>query len=109
MQSGFFQLAQDEPELYLALDLGIAFALGTLAFFWKDISDWMERQRMAGNYQSLNDDDDQEEQKPMASAQTLRMELFKTINVIEEVQHAPHTLLRSLPLGPPSPSLEDGT
>ena len=86
-QESFFQLAQDEPGLYLTLDLGIAFALGTLAFFWKDISDWVEAQKLKGSYQSLNDDDDaEEERQPMASAQTLRMELYKTINVIEELE-----------------------
>ena len=42
----FFDLAKAEPVTYLVLDLGLAFAIGTLAFFWKDITDWLEARRL---------------------------------------------------------------
>ena len=85
-QESFFKLAQDKPGLYLALDLGLAFALGALAFFWKDISDWFEAQRMKGQYQKLSDDDDADDDKPVLNAQALKMELYKTVNMIEELE-----------------------
>jgi hypothetical protein len=105
-QDDFYELAKNEPGLYLALDLGIAFALGVLAFYWKDISDWLEARRLAGSYQKL-DGDDEEEAAPPMNAQALRMELYKTINVIEEVrrqskQNPVHTLPRGA-IGAASP------
>ena len=99
-QAAFFELALAEPVTYLVLDLGLAFFLGTLSFFWKDINDWLEARRLAagraGSYQRLDGEAEaaspqgqppppQEEEQAPISAQAMRMELQKVINVIEEV------------------------
>jgi hypothetical protein len=84
-QNSFYDLAQSQPEEYLIIDFGLGFGLGALALFWKDITDWLERRRLRGTYQKLDDGED-EEDKPVLSAQALRMELYKAINVIEEVR-----------------------
>ena len=52
--TSFYDLAQREPSAYLALDLGLAFAIGALVFFWKDMMAWVEARRLrasqAGSY-----------------------------------------------------------
>ena len=81
----FFALAQEKPGTYLFLDLGLAFAIGVLTFYWKDIGEWMEEQRMRGSYQKMEDGEDEGEQEPVVSTQVMRMQLYKEINMIEEI------------------------
>ena len=99
-EDSFYQLAQARPGAYLVLDLGIAFALGALALFWKDITDWLERRRMQG-YQPLDGEAEEAgeaEEKAIVSVQALRMELYKATNVVEEVRQRPS--LGTLPTHP---------
>lgn len=87
-ETGFYDFAQERPGAYLVLDLGSAFAIGALALFWKDITDWLERRRLRGTYKKLQEEEenDDEEEQPVVSTQVLRMQLDKAINVMEEVR-----------------------
>ena len=85
-KESFFDLAQEKPGTYLVLDLGLAFAVGVLAFYWKDMMDWIEAQRLRGSYQKMDGEEEEADQEPVASAAVLRMQLYKAINMIEEVR-----------------------
>ena len=105
-QNSFYELAQENPGAYLGLDLGLAFAIGALAFFWKDIEAWFEAQRLANNYQKLDGEDAEEDHMPAMSAKEMRVELYKAINIIEEVcaNLTPSPILSSVGPGPaPAP------
>ena len=80
----FNTFALAEPEAYLAVDLGVAFALGLVALYWKDMMGWLERRRMRGSYQAL--DESAEEDHSVLSAQELKMQLFKVANRAEELE-----------------------
>ena len=46
-ETDFYTFAQERPGQYLAYTLGLGMSLGLLALFWKDITDWLERQRLS--------------------------------------------------------------
>ena len=81
-ETDFYAYAQEEPLSYLTVDLGLGFALGALALFWKDINDYLEARRLRAGYQKL----DEEEEKPVVSAAELKMQQSKAITVVEELE-----------------------
>lgn len=95
---------QEKPGTYLVLDLGLAFAIGVLAYHWKGISDWLEARRlraqkaaMATSNGSEPVDSDEQTDEPVASTQELRMQLHKAINIAEEVRWCTRTHTQTFP------------
>ena len=66
----------------------MAFAIGLVALFWKDITEWLERRRLEGrqrDYVRL-EGDAHAERRPVVSTQALRMQLHKTIHNSEGLE-----------------------
>lgn len=88
LELSFYDFAQEEPVAYLVADLGLGFAVGALALFWKDITDWIERRQLAasrasaeGGFQKL----EEEEEKDELSPAEMRKQLNIAITTIEQV------------------------
>jgi len=89
LELSFYDFAQEEPVAYLVTDLGLGFAVGALALFWKDITDWIERRQLAasrasaeGGFQKL----EEEEEKDELSPAEMRKQLNIAITTIEQVK-----------------------